>query len=173
VPLFPPDETALYAGQLADACGSAGQLVDEAPLIQLLKRCSAALAADVATLAAPPEPAAATAAVAADATAKGAAHAKTDIAASVSSRPARAAAPQCSITSAQQRATQVGASKRDMPAGEQTQPSQPPACDQEPGPEWESEWAAAVTTALRVRPNSQYLIPCLALEFAGMIAGAD
>ena len=94
VPPFLAEEIVLHAAQLADTCGSAGQLKDEAPLIQLLERCSAALAADVAALAAPSEPVAAAAAAAVDATAKG------------------AAAPQCSTTSAQQRATQAGASER-------------------------------------------------------------
>jgi hypothetical protein len=164
VPVFPAEETALYAAQLADTSGASGQLEDEAPLIQLLDRCSAALAADVVELAAPPEPVAATAAAAADATAKGAAHAEADLAASTSSRPAGAAAPQCSTTSAQQRATQAGASQRAaarvVPAGKQKQSTQPPACEQQLGPERESAWAAPMTIALRVRQRCQQMITC-------------
>ena len=160
MPLFPAEETALYAAQLADACGSTGELEDEAPLIQLLEHCSAALAAGVAALAAPRQRVAAGAA--AGAIAKGTAHAEVTPAASSRSRRASAAAWQRSNTAAQQRKTPASTSQdaapRAVSGGNQSQPSQPPACEQQLGPKWESAWAAPVTVALRVRQGCLQLM---------------
>lgn len=44
------ENTALYAAEIAEAAYQAGQLIDDAPLVQLLQHCSAALSADTSAL---------------------------------------------------------------------------------------------------------------------------
>lgn len=152
--VFSAHETAFYAAQLAETCCAAGQLEDETPLVQLLDHCTAALTADVAGRAEPPQPVTPSAA-AADATAKSAPHAEAAPAASSRSCCAGTAARERSAASAQPRKVSAPASRRALgravPAVEQSKPSGPPLCDQLSDPEWYSGWVPAVTTALRVR----------------------
>lgn len=149
-PLLAADASALCALLLAAECCTANELDDEAPLLQLLHRCSAALSADVAAAALSNRPAVAVGATAADA-----AGTKTAAAESASAPRKHAAGKQGSATAAQHIAS--GTSRTQHADGWQPSRQQQSAAEKTAveisGQQSEydnPQWALVVTRALEV-----------------------
>jgi hypothetical protein len=145
VPLLPAATPACCAAQLTHACClQAGALNVEAPLIQLLHYCSAALYADVA--AAPSDPAA-DAAVGSGASAEAAPAPRSRLR---QQHPKDSGSCEHAV---REQPSMTAAGELDQAGGAQPQLQLPPAgqLGTDPQQEWRSVWQPAVTSALEVR----------------------
>jgi hypothetical protein len=155
VPWLPAEKVAVHAARFAASCYSyQGKMSDEAPLMQLLQYCSAALQADIAAVALPAVAAAADAdaaamsGVAAASSAAGVA-ARADTAVR---QPAAALEQAPAVAGGSEHAdgtTSAGQTSAEQPGAAQLQ-QQPQQHDADPQPEWESNWMSSVATALKV-----------------------
>ena len=136
VPWLTAQASALHAAQLAESCYLSGKTDDEAPLMQLLHHCSAALSADISAAPVPVMPAAAHAGAGADA--------------------GTAAAP---TTTGVSPCTDAGGRQPSAALAQARTAEQPGADQLHHAPEqhngatllgWDSKWACPVVTALKV-----------------------
>ena len=160
MPLVSASAAPVYAAELAAAAYRAGNLVDEAPLIQLLQHCSGSLGKDIPAPAAATAPAPAQASAGSDRATELAAGSAAASAASGLSCQTDAADSQPSAISSQSpvAAVQLDQGSVAHPAGwpSATQPDgdmqQPPQQHiEQPPPEWESQWALTSATVLQVQ----------------------